>query len=153
MQASVQELHLHRRLRSALFHMTTALWSSSLVKQGSQAVSRLNIPVFEPGEIRVGGCIAVGTDLLCNSTFKQLKTAIKKKRVRWLHTAPPCKTFSKARRRDRFAKARQLRSVQHPAGLEPKSWRVKEANLLASRAAQLSLLQWKVGGWFSMENP
>ena len=37
----------------------------------TQAVSRLNIPVFEPGEIRVGGRIAVGTDLLCSSTFKQ----------------------------------------------------------------------------------
>lgn len=36
---------------------------------------------------------------------------------------------------------------------ETKSARVREANTLASRAAQLSLLQWKVGGWFSLENP
>ena len=119
----------------------------------TQAVNRLGIPVFEPGEIRTGGRIAVGTDLLSKETFKKLKTEIKSKKVRWLHTAPPCKTFSRARRRDKFAKARQLRSAQQPAGLEPKTWRVKEANLLASRAAQLSLLQWKAGGWFSLENP
>ena len=119
----------------------------------TQAVRREEMSVFEPGEIRVGGRIATGTDLLCNTTFKQLKSAIKQKKVRWLHTAPPCKTFSRARRRDQYAKARQLRSAQRPEGLEPKTWRVKEANVLASRAAQLSLLQWKVGGWFSLENP
>ena len=30
---------------------------------------------------------------------------------------------------------------------------VSEANLLASRTAQLALLQWKAGGLFSIENP
>ena len=43
----------------------------------TQAVSRLGIPVFEPGEIRTGGRIAVGTDLLCKETFKKLKSEIK----------------------------------------------------------------------------
>lgn len=94
----------------------------------TQAVRRQNTR-RDPG----WGRIAVGTVLLCN--------AIKLRKVRWLHAAPPSKTFSRARRRDKYAKARQLRSVQCPDGIEPKTWRVKEANVLASRAAQLSRLQ------------
>lgn len=88
----------------------------------TQAVSRQGAKVYEPGEICVGGRITTGTDLLCNATFKQLKSV------------------------------RQLRSAQNPAGIEPKSARVKEAKVLASKATQRSLLQWKVGGWFSLEN-
>ena len=44
---------------------------------------------------------------------------------------------------------RQLRptSQSHPAGLEPKTAQEQEANVLASRSAQLALsLQWKTGG-------
>lgn len=60
-----------------------------------------------------------------------------------------------ARRRDKYAKARRLRlrSADKPDGLETRAAKVKEANFLASRAAQLCLLQWKTGGWFSTENP
>lgn len=38
-------------------------------------------------------------------------------------------------------------------GFDPKPQVVSEANLLASRTAQLALLQWKTGGLFSIENP
>ena len=57
--------------------------------------------------------------LLNNETFKTLKSKIKKGLVRWLHLAPPCKTFSRARRRDRLARVGKLRSVQHPEGFKP----------------------------------
>jgi len=92
-------------------------------------------------------------DLLSNSSFKEIKKLIKRQKVRWLHLAPPCKTFSRARRRDRWAKVKKLRSATKPQGFEPKPRLVREANLLASRSAQLSRLQYKVNGWFSIENP
>lgn len=119
----------------------------------TQAVRRQGLHVLEPGEIQTSSRVVTSMNLLCNKTFAELKALTKKRRVRWLHMAPPCRTFSRARRRDKFAKVKVLRSTRHPEGLEPKSSRVKEANLLASRAAQLSLLQWKAGGWFSLENP
>ena len=90
-------------------------------------------------------------DLLSNSSFKEIKKLIKRQKVRWLHLAPPCKTFSRARRRDRWAKVKKLRSATKPQGFEPKPRLVREANLLASRSAQLSRLQYKANGWFSIE--
>ena len=33
-------------------------------------------------------------DLLKDSHFKKLKKYIKSKRIRWLHLAPPCRTYS-----------------------------------------------------------
>ena len=82
-------------------------------------------------------------DLLNNETFKTLKSKIKKGLVRWLHLAPPCNTFSRARGRDRLARVGKLRSVQHLEGFKPYPKLVAEANKLASRSAQLCLLQWK----------
>ena len=70
-----------------------------------------------------------------------------------MHGAPPCKTFSTARRVDRFAKVRRLRSRRNPAGFDPKPTKVRDANLLVSRLAQLCRLQWQLGGVFSIENP
>lgn len=117
------------------------------------AVKRQDIKTFEPGEVRAEGRVATSIDLSCNATFRWIKKLIKSKKVRWVHFAPPCKTFSRARRRDRIAKARVLRSRNKPEGFDPKPALVKEANLLASRSAQLALLQWKSGGIFSIENP
>ena len=92
-------------------------------------------------------------DLTNANCFKDLKSLIKKRKVRWLHLAPPCKTFSRARRRDRWARVWKLRPASKPEGLDPKPKIVREANLLASRSAQLANLQYKTGGWFSIENP
>ena len=116
-------------------------------------IKRVGISVDDPGDVREGGRVVDGFDLLDTASFKKLKSKIKRKRYRWIHFAPPCKTFSRARRRDRFAKARALRSRQKPQGFDPKPQVVSEANLLASRTAQLALLQWKTGGLFSIENP
>eukprot|EP00438_Fugacium_kawagutii_P014285 Skav215770 [mRNA] locus=scaffold106:569116:574315:+ [translate_table: standard] len=117
------------------------------------AVKRCGLRTLEPGEVRAEGRIQKSMDISCTATFKKLKKLIKQKKVRWVHFAPPCRTFSRARRKDRYAKIRVLRSVSKPAGLEPKTRLVTEANLLASRSAQLALLQWKASGVFSIENP
>ena len=117
------------------------------------AVKRVVGNVFTPGDIVQSDRAGVAMDLLDNGQFKALKSEIKKGRVRWLHLAPPCKTFSRARRRDGLARVKKLRSVQHPEGFKPHTKLVAEANKLASRSAQLCGLQWKAGGVFSLENP
>lgn len=42
----------------------------------TQAVSRLGVSVFEPGEVREGGSVAKGIDLLCNDTFKRIEGSL-----------------------------------------------------------------------------
>ncbi len=69
----------------------------------------------------------------------------------WKHMAPPCRTFTKARRKDRRAKVKQLRSDRRPEGFGCKD--TTEANLLADRTAALGERQVEIGKWFSIENP
>ena len=101
----------------------------------------------------VGGSVEAILYLTQATAFKDLKKKIKSRKVRWIHLAPPYRTFTKVRRKDRYTKCRKLRSRKQPGGLEPKTRSVREANLVASRAAQLALLQWKAGGAFSLESP
>ena len=69
--------------------------------------------------------------------------------------APPCATFSRARRSDRWARLKPLRSKRFPAGLptEKNNQRVNIANELARRCARLANIQVQAGGWVSIENP
>lgn len=119
----------------------------------TNAVKRTGLPCMCAVEIRGESGEAVEFDLTKKEPFVKLKALLRKGKVRWLHLAPPCKTFSRARRRDRFAKVKKLRSTSCPAGFEPRPAVVREANLLASRSAQLARIQLKVNGWFSIENP
>ena len=52
--------------------------------------------------------------------FKKLKTLLREGRVHWLHGAPPCKTFSRARRTDQYGSARVHRSEAEPDGIKPR---------------------------------
>ena len=95
-------------------------------------------------------------DLLKVSDFSRLLRFIKRKKVRWLHAAPPCKTFSRARRSDEFGCVKKLRSAEHPEGLGPphlRPWAVIEANKLTNLTARLCRAQLRAGGQFSVENP
>ena len=105
------------------------------------------------GDIRANDRTLSELDLTDNQTFKKIKQLIKRKKIRWLHLAPPCRTFTRARRSDRIARVRKLRSHSKPEGFDTTNPLVKEANLLAARSAQLAALQHKAGGWFSIENP
>ena len=95
-------------------------------------------------------------DLLKVSDFSRLFRFIKQQKVRWLHAAPPCKTFSRARRSDEFGCVKKLRPIGHPEGLGPPSlrpWAVAGANKLANLTARLCRAQLRAGGQFSVENP
>ena len=69
----------------------------------------------------------------------------------WKHLAPPCKSLSKARRKDKFANVKVLRSAERPEGFGCKI--TKEANILVERSVEIARKQLESGGFFSMENP
>ena len=119
------------------------------------AVRRLGIPAFEPHDLLKPdeSGLEKAYDLCNPAHFNELRATIRRGEIRWLHGGPPCKTFSRARRSDKFAKARILRSDRFPEGLKPRPYKVIEANLLASRMARLARCIYKAGGWFSIENP
>ena len=123
----------------------------------SAAVSRLGLPVHQPMDVRSdqGGIIelAVG-DLLDPQVFAHYFRLARKGRIRWLHGGPPCKTFTMARRRDRFGSAKVLRSDRHPEGLPGvKDQWVRTANELVKRFAKLARVVHRCGGFWSVENP
>ena len=75
------------------------------------AVARVGLPVHRPlSDFDAAYSVKTGFDLQRISDFHKLRSLITRRRVRWLHAAPPCKTFSRGRRCDQFAKARQLRA-------------------------------------------
>ena len=119
----------------------------------TRTVERRVGTVFNPADIQQNHFVKKTFNLLCKTAFKELKKKIKGRQIRWVHLAPPCKTFSRARRRDRHAKARILRTRTFPGGLWPRSKLVQEANVLASRSAQIAALQHKANGWVPLENP
>ena len=69
----------------------------------------------------------------------------------WLHQAPPCRTFTRSRRSDKWGKARQLRSDEKPEGFGTPE--TEQANELARRTAFLARCAMESGGYFSIENP
>lgn len=69
----------------------------------------------------------------------------------WKHMAPPCRTFTKARRKDHHGHAKRLRTATHPEGRGDAE--TTEANLLADRCASIAEDQDEKGLFFSIENP
>ena len=63
--------------------------------------------------------------------------------------APPCKSFSQARRQDHVAHARVLRSDARPQGFG--CMVTKAANLLADRMAEIGATQVRLDRFFSIE--
>ena len=119
------------------------------------AVRRLSHPAFESQDLLKSDESGFNRhfDLGVDEHFKELRGLCRRGSVRWLHGAPPCETFSRARRTDAHARSRILRSDEVSEGFEPKHRIVKEANLLASRMARLARCVYKAEGWFSVGNP
>ena len=68
----------------------------------------------------------------------------------WRHMAPPCRTFTKARRTDEHGTVKALRSKERPEGFGDDQ--TVEANTITDRCV-LAEKQLDEGKWFSMENP
>ena len=86
-------------------------------------------------------------DVGCDDDFAMLM----KTRAKWVHGAPPCKTFSAARRNDDIAKVKILRTEERPQGFGGEA--TETANKLASRMLEMARGQMERGDFFSIENP
>ncbi len=69
----------------------------------------------------------------------------------WMHAAPPCRSFTKARRADQYATVKVLRSVERPEGFGCSATTL--ANKLVNRVAEKAMLLHSSGKFFSIENP
>ena len=118
-----------------------------------------NIPVFE--ELFAGGRIGgarvqvrdpqdtrFGHDLTQDNEFLQV---LEGPAPDWRHMAPPCRTFTKARRTDRHGSSQVLRTETRPEGFGDQQ--TDEANIIADRCVSLAENQMDEGKWFSLENP
>ena len=72
--------------------------------------------------------------------------------VDWLHAAPPCTRFSKARRQDNSTRNGWV-DLKWRADPRRDRERDKSAQSIAERTAELALQQLEAGRWFSIENP
>ena len=105
--------------------------------------------VYIPQDIfdRKGKFVGGEMDLTVSENQVRIRTLVRKQKVRWLHCAPPCKTFSRARRTDQWGSAEIFRSEEYPMGfgLNEHEPRVAEANALAKFTAKLCRAQMRAG--------
>ena len=69
----------------------------------------------------------------CDEDFTKILDA----EALWVHGAPPCRTFSRARRSDQFARVKRLRTEERPKGFGCPETAV--ANKLALRMQEIAL--------------
>lgn len=110
-----------------------------------QGICGPHVKVKDPHDELFGG------DLAQDREFLEMVEEPAETAPDWKHMAPPCRTFTKARRKDKHASVKQLRSDKKPEGFGCEE--TTEANLLADRTAALGERQVEIGKWFSIENP
>ena len=110
----------------------------------TKAVRRLNLKAADPIDI------AAGHDVTKPTTLKQILKAIRERRIRWLHLAPPCRSYSVARRPQH-----RLRSRRYPGGLPNLEYNklVIEGNACARVTARMAKACFRAGVFFTIENP
>lgn len=92
-----------------------------------------------------------GDDIADDEEFSKLISRTGRDVPTWIHAAPPCRTFTKARRKDKHGTVRTLRTEGKPDGFgEPET---EEANLIADRTAAIGERQVEEGEYISIENP
>ena len=116
----------------------------------TEAVRRVGVACGDPNDVATGG-----TDFRVHSQVENLKEELTKlagqTRHLFVHLAPPCATFSRAR--DRSIRTR-LRNKWYPEGLPGKETQTREANGIARRAYKLAC--WaadELGAKVTLENP
>ena len=120
----------------------------------TRAVARLGLKIEAPRDAANAAYTKkTGFDLTKKSDVQAVAKLIKQGKISWIHFAPPCSTFSRARH---GTGPQPLRSEDRPEGLAaPKArpWCVLEANLLVKHTIKLAKLAAKAGAFVSIENP
>ena len=114
----------------------------------TQAVRRSGQLAMEPEDIMVenGKCKLGEFDLTCPNVFKKVAGLIKRGQIKWLHLAPPCATFSQARKDG-------LRAPWGSRARTKLRAKMEQADILARNTFRLASMQIRAGGFVSIENP
>ena len=86
-----------------------------------------------------------------DSMFEKLLAQARSGAFLWVHAAPPCKTFSSARRSDQWGTAKVLRTAARPEGFGDPA--AETGNLYAKRTIAIAEVLVSIGAVFSIENP
>ena len=78
--------------------------------------------------------------------FKKVAALVKAGKVKWLHLAPPCATFSRARKDG-------LRAPWGSRARKKLHMKLGQADILARNTFKLASLKLRAGGFVSIENP
>ena len=93
-------------------------------------------------------------DFTSPEVFGEINKRARQQLYKWIHAAPPCSTFSRARRTDKWGSVPILRSDKFPMGLpgieHPK---LTEANKIVRMLTRLVRTQHRAGQGWSIENP
>lgn len=98
-------------------------------------------------------------DLQLDSSWELIYQLVNSGTIFWVHAAPPCGTASRARLIQRKGQNNPpvVRTDEHPDGLPNLTCslrdRVKSANILYLRTAELFEHTWNLGVYMSVENP
>ena len=80
------------------------------------------------------------------STFRELLGQARMQQYRWIHTAPPCSSFGRAQRSDKYGHVPALRSARYPMGLPGISHpKLEGAHQVVSKLAKLLRTQHRAG--------
>ena len=113
----------------------------------SKAVAEAGLRVARPLDPATFG---PKDDLFKPNVLKKVLKKVKRRRVRWVHGAPSCKSFSRARRPNA-----RLRSKWFPNGLPDKVSHplVVHGNMAAKTMLRIAKAQHRAGGYWSIEQP
>ena len=120
----------------------------------TQAVRDAGCSVETPLEKRSTAGAHSRLDFTAPEVFSEINKKARQQQYKWIHAAPPCSSFSRARRTDKWGSVPILRSDEFPMGLpgvtHPK---LGEANEIVRLLSRLVRTQHRAGQGWSIENP
>ena len=120
----------------------------------TQAVQEVGCIVETPLEKRSTDGAQSGLDFTSPEVFAGINKKARTQHYKWIHAAPPCSSFSRARRTDKWGSVPILRSDEFPMGLpEVTHPKLIEANNIVRLLSRLVRTQHRAGQGWSIENP
>ena len=119
----------------------------------TQAVQAAGCRIDTPLEKRSTVGAQAQLDFTSPDVFNDINKKARQQHYKWIHAAPPCSSFSRARRTDKWGSVPLLRSDEFPMGLpgvaHPK---LDEANAIVKMLTRLLRTQHRAGQGWSVEN-
>ncbi len=125
------------------------LWRGSWTRRASTSTRKLLVIGGSSVSLRLEGAECLNSEFMLHaSSFTSVSKRVKTKRFDWVHIALPRDTLSTSSRN-------RLRSADYPRGRPEVKGddRVKNINVMVSRASKIARAQALTGGWISLAGP